>query len=156
MTWEPGSQRVRELLTAGELEQVTPDLGLARRLLEDAQRHLDTAAIATRAGDLSGAYQLAYDAFRKSSAALLAAQGLRVTSRGGHVAVQNAINAQFGNTVTVFRSFGRIRRARNTFEYPDTDSPGPSPDDVDDAIQAATKAREAAVTILDQNVLSPW
>jgi hypothetical protein len=56
----------------------------------------------------------------------------------------------------VFRSFGRIRRARNAFEYPSTETPGPSGDDVDDAIAVASRAREAAETILAQNLLSPW
>jgi hypothetical protein len=105
---------------------------------------------------LSGAYQLAYDALRKSAASLLEAQGLRATSRGGHLAVQDVVTAQFGTTVGVFRSFGRIRRARNSFEYPSSNSPGPVGDDIDDAIAVASRAREAATTILDQNVLSHW
>ena len=46
-------------------------------MLEDAGRHLATASAAQVAGDLSGAYQLAYDALRKSAASLLEAQGLR-------------------------------------------------------------------------------
>ena len=106
--------------------------------------------------DLSGAYQLAYDALRKSAASLLAAQGLRATSRGGHIAIQEAARAQFGSTLKAFRSFGRIRRARNNFEYPSTITPGPSPDDVRDAITTATQARDAAITILEQNLLTPW
>jgi hypothetical protein len=103
----------------------------------------------------SGAYQLANDAFRKSSASLLEVQGLRATSRGGHTAIQEAAQAQLGSTVRAFRSFGRIRRARNNFD-PRTDTPGPSPDDVQDAITTATQARDAAMTILDQDILAPW
>jgi hypothetical protein len=60
---------------------------------------------------------------------------------------------QFGASVRVFRSFSRIRRARNTFEYPATGTPGPA---VGDAIKSATEARDAAAVILAQNVLSPW
>jgi len=156
MSWEPGRERVRELIDAGEVEQVTPDLAIACRLLEDAGRHLVTASEAKVAGDASGAYQLAYDALRKSAASLLEAQGLRATSRGGHLAVQEVVTAQFAATVRVFRSFGRVRRARNNFEYPTSNSPGPSGDDIDDAIAVATKAREAATTILDQDVLTRW
>jgi hypothetical protein len=107
-------------------------------------------------GDLSGAYQLAYDALRKSAASLLAVQGLRATSRGGHIAIQEAAQAQFGSAVKAFRSFGRIRRARNNCEYPSTAAPGPSADDVRDAIAAATQARDAAVMILEQDLLTPW
>ena len=156
MTWRPGRDRIAELLQVGDLEQVTADLAIAQLLLDDAGRHLATAATALSSGDLSGAYQLAYDALRKSAASLLAAQGLRATSRGGHVAVQEATMAQFGSTVRAFRSFGRIRRARNSFEYPSTVTPGPSADDVTDAIAAATQAHQAAVTILEQDLLTAW
>lgn len=79
MTWEPGRERVQQLIDAGEVDRVTPDLKIARRMLEDAARHLATASAAKQAGDLSGAYQLAYDALRKSAASLLEAQGLRAT-----------------------------------------------------------------------------
>ncbi len=68
--------------------------------------------------------------------------------------MEEVATAQFGATAGVFRSFGRIRRARKSFEYPSSNSPGPSGDDIDDAIAVATRAREAATTILDQNVLS--
>ncbi len=71
-------------------------------------------------------------------------QGLRATSRGGHIAIQEAAQAQFVSTVRAFKSFGRIRRARNNFEYPSTVAPGPSPDDVRDVIAAAIQARDAA------------
>lgn len=156
MTWGPGRERISQLIREGELEQVTVDMAVARRMLLDAGRHLATAATAESAGDLAGGYQLAYDALRKSAASLLAAQGLRPTSRGGHIAVQEAVNAQFGTTVRVLRSFGRIRRARNSFEYPSSETPGPSPDDVRDAIEVASQVREAATTILDQDVLTTW
>jgi len=43
-----------------------------------------------------------------------------------------------------------------SFEHPSSNSPGPSGDDIDDAITVATRAREAATTILDQNALSRW
>jgi uncharacterized protein (UPF0332 family) len=156
VTWGVGHERIRELIRAGELEQVTPDTRVARRLLADAAKHLATAAAGIEADDLAGAYQLAYDALRKSAAALLAAQGLRATSRGGHIAVQDAVHAQFGSTVRVFRSFSRIRRARNTFEYPDTDTGGPVLDDVTDALATARSAHEASTRVLDSDLLSPW
>ena len=156
MTWEPGRDRIAELLKAAELERVTADRDIAQRLLDDAGRHLATAAAASSSGDLSGAYQLAYDAFRKSAASLLAVQGLRATSRGGHIAIQEAVTAQFGSTVRAFRSFGRIRRARNNFEYPSIATPGPSSDDVTDAIRVATQAHEAVITILGQDMVTLW
>ena len=123
MSWEAGSERIRELVDAGELARVPPDGELAQRMLADARRHLATAAAAQSTADLSGAYQLAYDALRKSAAGLLEAQGLRPTSHGGHIAVQDAVIAQFGSTIRALRSFSRLRRARNTFEYPSTETP---------------------------------
>jgi len=93
MTWQPGSDRIQRLLDDGELERVIPDQAVAGRLLRDAGKHLTTAAAAVTDTDLSGAYQLAYDALRKSAAALLAVQGLRATSRGGHIAIQDAVAA---------------------------------------------------------------
>jgi hypothetical protein len=91
VTWQPGRDRIKQLIDDEELDEVTPDVDVARRLLADAGRHLATTSAAASTGDLSGAYQLAYDAFRKSAASLLAAQGLRATSRGGHLAVQEAV-----------------------------------------------------------------
>lgn len=156
MTWQPGADRIRQLLNTGELEHVTPDHTVARRLLTDADKHLSTAAKAVTDTDLSGAYQLGYDALRKSAAALLAVQGLRATSRGGHIAIQDAVAAQFGSTVRAFKSFSRIRRARNSFEYPDTDTAGPVLADVEDALRVARQALDAATTILDRDILTPW
>jgi hypothetical protein len=156
VTWAPGRERVQDLIDAGEVDRVTPDLTIAGRMLDDAGRHLATASAAKQAGDLSGAYQLAYDALRKSASSLLEAQGLRATSRGGHLAVQEAVTAQFGTAARAFRSFGRIRRARNNFEYPSSNTPGPVGDDVDDAVAVATQVHTAAITILEREVLTPW
>ena len=156
MSWETGSERIQELIGAGELGQVPPDGGLARRMLADAGRHLATAAAAESTGDLPGAYQLAYDALRKSAASLLEAQGLRATSRGGRIAVQDAVIAQFGSSIRALRSFSRLRRARNSFQYPSTETPGPSGDDVKDAIRAAREVNHAAGKVLESGLLSPW
>jgi hypothetical protein len=156
VTWQPGCDRIAELLQTGELERVVADDGVAHYLLDDSSRHLTTAKAAAFSGDLSGAYQLAYDALRKSGASLLAVQGLRATSRGGHIAIQESVLAQFGSTVRAFRSFSRIRRARNAFEYPSALTPGPSIDDVNDAINAAAQARDAAMTIVQHGVLTDF
>jgi uncharacterized protein (UPF0332 family) len=156
VSWQPGRDRIEELLDAGELDRVTPNDDLAQALIRDAGRHLHTAAAGVAAGDLSGAYQLAYDALRKSGAALLVVQGLRATSRGGHVAIQDAVVAQFGASVRAVKAFGRIRRARNQFEYPDAETAGPTREDVDDAIHVATATRDAAATIIERGILGPW
>lgn len=61
----------------------------------DAERHFRSAeAIAD--SDPSAAYAVMYDGARKALATILAQQGLRATSKGGHLAVQNAVEVQFG------------------------------------------------------------
>lgn len=47
---------------------------------------------------------------------MLARQGLRPTTKGGHYAVERAVRAQFGQG---FRQFGALRRRRNELEYPE-------------------------------------
>ena len=153
MSWTEGAGEIRELLVRRALEQVEPSSQLAGRLVDEADRHVASAAVVLRDGDRTGAYQLAYDSLRKSGAALLAVQGLRATTRGGHVAVQQAMSAQFGDA---FRSFGRIRRNRNRFEYPGDVTNEPDDDDVLDAIGVATKAATAARAILDGGTLGSW
>ncbi len=75
MTWGAGRDSVQNLLHSGDLERVSPNEHLAERLLAGATRHLATSRAGLSTGDLAGAYQLAYDALRKSAAALLAVQG---------------------------------------------------------------------------------
>jgi len=50
----------------------------------------------------------------------------------------------------------RIRRARKSFEYPTSTTPGPISEDVDDAAAVATEVHKAAATILNQDVLTRW
>ncbi len=52
MTWEPGRDRIAALLGAAELQRVAPDVGVAQTLLDDAGRHLATAAAGLSSGDL--------------------------------------------------------------------------------------------------------
>jgi hypothetical protein len=50
-----------------------------------------------------------YDTLRKSAAALLAVQGLRATSRGGHVAIQDAVTALTILDQDILSALGEIR-----------------------------------------------
>lgn len=156
MTQLDGHVRIAELVGDGSLDQVPPDATVARRLVDDARRHLVSARAVRGTGDLNGAYQLTYDALRKAATSLLTAQGLRTTARGGHVAVQEAVKAQFGSRVRAFRSYSRVRRTRNSLEYPDSDTAGASEADLDDATDLAQEAIVAAVTVLDRGQLGEW
>ena len=119
-SWPTGVEEITALITAGNLQRVAPSLESAHGFLAQAAGHLDSAQRLADA-DPTGAYTLLYDTARKSLAAVLQAQGLRATSRGGHYAIQEAIAAQFTKPPPrdAFRPFGRLRRTRNQVEYDD-------------------------------------
>jgi hypothetical protein len=98
------------------LERIAPDPGAAARLLEEARRHLESA-LELRESDRSGAYQLLYDASRKSVASVMAARGLRARPgrQGAHVSVVRF--AEIELDAPAVRHFDRMRRTRNRSEY---------------------------------------
>lgn len=154
MTWGRGRPEIDRLLADGELERVTPSEEVAARLLEDADAHLGLAAKGI-ADDPAGALQLSYDAARKVAAALLAVQGLRATTRGGHIAVLDTVRAQFDDLgqLDTFGKVNRLRRRRNATEYPDPDSPTVTAGDAEQALATAHEALDAARRILDTGQL---
>ena len=154
MTWQRGAEVIDRLLRDRELERVTPNRPVAKRLLADASAHIASARLIA-AHDPAGAYQLGYDAARKAAIALLAVQGLRATSRGGHVAVQEAVQAQFGGPGghRALGTFGRLRRRRNDSEYPEPGSPTIMSDDADDCLQSAAAILDAAKDLFASGAL---
>ncbi|MGL5816932.1 MAG: hypothetical protein ACRCYR_05180 [Phycicoccus sp.] len=124
------------MLAVGDLEQVTPSADNAARLLSEADRHLNSAELVAK-DDPAGGYDLLYAAARKAMAAVLAAQGLRATSQGGHIAVQQAVTAQLGRSGGVVRPFGRLRRTRNDADYPRLDTPELTQEDIADDLPKA-------------------
>lgn len=143
MSWKRGREVVSHLINDGELEQVPSSAALADRLLTAADAHIELAAKGIEA-DPEGALQLSYDASRKAATALLAIQGLRSTTRGGHIAVMDTVQAQFNDRggMEIFGRLHALRRRRNRTEYPDPDSP---PVNADDARQALDTARSVLV-----------
>lgn len=136
---------VGALVAAGRLERVPPDLDAADRAIDSARRHLRSAAsLADTDPDL--AYTALYDAIRKSCAALLLADGLRATSRGGHLAVQNAVTALYGRGGPL-RAFDRVRRQRNAVEYLGGEA---DPEDVRADLGAAEAIVALAARVLRQ------
>ncbi len=139
------------MLDVEDLERVTPSEENAQRLLVEARRHLRSAS-ALAQEDPPGAYDLLYSAARKALAAALAVQGLRVTSQGGHVAVQEAVTFQLGRSGAVVKPFGRLRRTRNEADYPRLGAPAIDPQDIDDDLskaEAIVGAMESLVSHLD-------
>lgn len=147
--WSLGAAEVDQLIAERELEQVQASQELAARLLEEATAHLGSAEKLV-GDDPAGSLQLAYDCARKSAAALLAAQGLRATSAGGHIALCRAVKAQFGDA---FTPLDRIRRTRNQAEYPDVDSPDTTIDDARHTIDQSVKMLEGATGLLNSGQL---
>lgn len=126
-----GEAEIERLLSRRELERVTGAAADGRPLLNHAKSTAATAATLTGT-DAYSAYSLAYDAARFACTALLARQGLRPTTDGGHTAVAEAVRAQFGPG---FRPLATMRRRRNELEYPN--APGET---------ATTSEAEQAVT----------
>ena len=113
------SGRLDELRAQGRIQDVPVDPRVVSQLLEDADRHLRTAALALREGDLAGSYQLAYDAARKSLTAMLLSRSLRPRGLGAHAVLIEAVRAEFVHEagIEVLRPLDRMRRIRNDAEY---------------------------------------
>jgi hypothetical protein len=154
MRWQQGRATLDGMISRGELERIPPSREHSHLLLAQALRHL-LSARAIAASDPAGAYQLLYDAARKSLAAVLENQGLRSTSRGGHIAVLDAVSAQLDPPLgAILRPFDRLRRRRNQAEYPSANQPGFHPDDVERDLPKVQEIVDAAAKVIDQ--MSPY
>lgn len=92
MRWNTGEATVERLLAAGHIERVQGAQADGASWLDRARRGLEAAQVlAETAPDSS--IVLAYDAARQACVALLAQQGLRPTTAGGHYVIEEAIRA---------------------------------------------------------------
>ena len=127
--WAKGEQTVQFLVDRNRLESFeTEDLAaLTEALVARATLRVETTAIAALAGgDVDGAYVAAHEAYRMAAEALLARQALRATGGdGSHMAVEDAVSAQFREDVPAFAkpTFERLRRARHSAQYFDPSAP---------------------------------
>ena len=144
--WKRGEAEVEGLVAAGDLQKLTGDAANGERLLEKAVVTLETARSAIER-DPDSAFVLAYDASRQALTALLAHQGLRPTTKGGHYAVEQAIRAQFGPD---FRQFGALRRRRNELEYPERPGDDATNEEASESVENAAAIINAAQGLLDQ------
>ena len=136
-----------------ELTQIVANVELGERLLTTARQHLISAA-QLAGSDSYLAYAAVHDAIRKALSALLQVQGLRATTSGGHLAVQHAIQAQFGPSMgSLLRPVDRIRSTRHEAEYPGQ-STYIDEDTVRDDLPAAQSIVDAVATALPH--LSPF
>ena len=141
-----GEAEVEQLISRGELERVSGAAADGAPLLEQARRTATTAT-GLIISDPYSAYVLAYDAARFACIALLAQQGLRATTSGGHYAVEQAVRAQFSDG---FRPFGVLRRRRNELEYPHLPADTASAEEAEQAAKTAQRVITAAGTLLPQ------
>lgn len=154
MRWEQGRAAVDGMLFRGELERVPPSREHADLLLAQARQHV-TSAEAIVTTDPTGSYQLLYDAARKALGAVLGNQGLRATSRGGHIAVVDALTAQLDPPLgAALRPFDRMRRRRNEAEYPTQGKPELTAEEVARDLAKVRQIMDLAARVLDQ--MSPY
>lgn len=144
--WKRGDAEVEAQIEAGDLQKLTGDAANGERLLVKAAITLETARSAIER-DPDSAFVLAYDAARQALTALLAHQGLRPTTKGGHYAVERAVRAQFGPG---FRQFGALRRRRNELEYPERPGDDATVNEASEAVENAQTIITAAEGLLDQ------
>jgi len=142
--WAPGSAVIDRLLQEHRLESVRGAQADGSPWLERAS-HTPAAARAIEQANPDSAFVLAYDAARQACTALLAQQGLRPTTSGGHYAVDESVRAQFG---TILRPFGALRRRRNELEYPLDPADRASGTEAADGIRTAAELIDAAAKIL--------
>jgi len=152
--WQQGRELLDGMIARGELERVPASREHADLLMAQARRHLSSTQLIGQT-DPAGAYQLLYDAARKALAAVLENQGLRATSRGGHIAVREAVSAQLDPPLGgILRPFDRLRRRRNQAEYPSAGGPGFAADEVDRDLPKVREIVAAVDKVLDQ--MSPY
>lgn len=156
--WAAGEQAVQFLVDRNRLESFEAgDLAvLTEALVARAMLRVETTATAALAGgDVDGAYVAAYDAYRMAAEALLARQALRATGGdGSHMAVEDAVSAQFRAEIPAFAkpTFERFRRARHSAQYFDPSAP---PLTAFDAGWAIGKAKEALAGVKALLAASP-
>ena len=128
--WNQGRSTIDSLLNAKKLEHVPASQKGAEAELARARTHVGSAR-RLLSTDPVGAYTLAYDAARRSLAAVLQNQGLRATSRGGHVVLYEAVRARLVPPLgSILRPFSRMRVRRNEVEYRSAEAPAVTADEV--------------------------
>lgn len=114
------SSDIDALVKEGRVERVEADRAAAGDKLEEARRHLDSAAVILESGP-EGAYALLYDAARKAIDAHMLAAGYRVSKSrlGAHEATARYATSVLGSGPHGghARHFDRMRRRRNRSEY---------------------------------------
>lgn len=140
MHWSTGEATVKRLLAAGHIERVHGAQADGASWLDRARHGLEAVQVLAETAPDSSVV-LAYDAARQACVALLAQQGLRPTTAGGHYVIEEVIRAQFGSSL---RAFGGLRRRWNELEYPLYPTEQASPAEAAETLKTATEIIDAA------------
>lgn len=143
LRWDEGRATVDRMLLDGRLQRVSPSRDYANELMAKADRKL-ASAVGLLDSDPDTAFTVAYDASRFALTAILAVQGLRPKTDGGHIAVHEALLAQFPSMASRLRPFDRLRRTRNDRQYPALGALDIARADVEDDIELAKDLIEFA------------
>lgn len=154
MRWNQGRAEIDQLIADGELQRVPPNREHADQLFEQARKDLASAEVLVEANP-KRAYESLYDAARMALTAVLENEGLRPTSRGGHIASYAAVSAQLDPPMgQVLRPFDRMRRTRNRSEYPSFTTPEVTSDNVRADLPVAASIVKVCEGVLDE--MSPF
>jgi hypothetical protein len=143
--WSRGEADVERMLASGELQRVSGMAADGSPWLARARTTMMTAE-GIASADPHSAYTLAYDAARFACVALLAQQGLRPTTTGGHYVVQAAVLRQFGSS---FDPYAVLRRRRNELEYPEFPDEMVEPEEAASAILNSKAIIDAATKLIE-------
>ncbi|MCY7401457.1 MAG: hypothetical protein LH477_10975 [Nocardioides sp.] len=150
--WSPGVHVVRELIAEGKLSRLQGADAGVEGLMTRAGQQLASARSLLKSDPVT-AYIVAYDAAKHAGMALLAEQNLRATAQGGHIAIEQALAAQFKG---VFDGFGRLRRRRNELDYPTGPEDSAETAEAERALGVAASLVESARRLLDERVLTTF
>jgi hypothetical protein len=154
MRWNQGRSHVDRLIADGELQRVPANREHADQLIVQTRKDLASAKLLLESNP-KRAYESVYDAARMALTAVLENEGLRPTSRGGHIAPYAAVSAQLDPPMgTVLKPFDRMRRTRNRSEYPSFTTPDLTPDNIRADLPVAASIVEVCEGMLDQ--MSPF
>lgn len=154
MRWEQGRGTIDRMLRDGEMERVHPDAESAAAMIRLARQQVATARREAGQDPVSAATVL-YDAARRALTAVLENEGLRPTSKGGHIAVLEAVRAQLDPPMgKVLRPFERLRRLRNDLEYGAMTTAIPDADDVGRDVPRVTDMIDLAERVIQE--MSPY
>lgn len=127
---------IRRMVKANRLEELPTNPEHAQSLIDMAQRHVQTARVVATTDDHAMAFTAAYDAARKSLAAVLAINGLRVRPVGGAHRNTGIAAGSFVNDEAL-ADFEWMRQVRNATECPSEDEETATRHDVAEGISAA-------------------